>query len=64
MWFDQLNEWKSKYPFSFTPSDAKGPLKPQEVIVELNNQCKDIKDKVIITSGVGQHQMWACQYYR
>jgi acetolactate synthase-1/2/3 large subunit len=63
-WFDQLDEWKSKYPFSYLPSLPEGPLKPQEVIEELNEQCKDIKEKVIITTGVGQHQMWACQYYR
>ncbi|KAJ3350894.1 Acetolactate synthase, mitochondrial, partial [Kappamyces sp. JEL0680] len=62
-WFDQLDEWKAKYPFSFVPSVEGAPLKPQEVIQELNEQCKDIKDKVIITTGVGQHQMWACQFY-
>ena len=39
-------------------------LKPQEVIEELNRQTEAIKDKVIITTGVGQHQMWAAQYYR
>ncbi|KAI8896204.1 acetolactate synthase [Globomyces pollinis-pini] len=64
LWFDQLNEWKQKYPFSFVPSVEGSPLKPQECIQELNEQVKDIKDKVIITTGVGQHQMWACQYYR
>jgi acetolactate synthase-1/2/3 large subunit len=63
-WFEQLDEWKQKYPFSFVPSKKGGVLKPQEVIVELNEQCKDIKHKVIITTGVGQHQMWACQYFR
>jgi acetolactate synthase I/II/III large subunit len=63
-WFEQLDEWKLKYPFTFTPSLPGAPIKPQEVIQELNTQVKDIKDKVIITSGVGQHQMWACQYYR
>lgn len=63
-WFEQLDEWKQKYPFTFTPSVPGSPMKPQEVIQELNTQVKDIKEKVIITSGVGQHQMWACQYYR
>ena len=63
-WFDQLDEWKAKYPFSFEPSLPGALMKPQEVIVELNEQCKNIKDKVIITTGVGQHQMWACQFYR
>ena len=62
LWFDQLDEWKQKYPFTFTPSLPGGKLKPQEVIQELNNQTKNIKDQVIITTGVGQHQMWACQF--
>lgn len=64
LWFDQLDEWKQKYPFTFTPSENGAALKPQEIIQELNNQTKDIKDKVIISTGVGQHQMWACQFYR
>jgi acetolactate synthase-1/2/3 large subunit len=34
------------------------------VIAELNKQTESIKDKVIVTTGVGQHQMWAAQYYR
>ncbi|KAJ3251403.1 Acetolactate synthase, mitochondrial [Boothiomyces macroporosus] len=63
-WFEQLDEWKEKYPFTFVPSEPGNPMKPQEVIKELNDQVKDIKHKVIITSGVGQHQMWACQFYR
>ena len=63
LWFDQLDEWKQKYPFTFTPSVPGAALKPQEIIQELNNQTKDIKDQVIITTGVGQQQMWACQFY-
>lgn len=46
------------------PKDASSPLKPQQVIAELNRQCEPIKDNVIITTGVGQHQMWAAQFYR
>lgn len=64
LWFDTLNEWKTKYPFTFTPSKEGEALKPQEVIQELNLQTKDIKDQVLITTGVGQHQMWACQHFR
>ena len=63
-WFGQLNEWKAKYPFSYAPSLPGAPLKPQAVIEELNRQTEAIKDKVIITTGVGQHQMWAAQYFR
>ncbi|TPX38142.1 acetolactate synthase [Synchytrium microbalum] len=63
-WLGQLNTWKSKYPFSYRAPVNGGALKPQRVIEELDIQTRDIKDKVIITTGVGQHQMWAAQYYR
>jgi len=39
-------------------------MKPQEVIEALDAWCKDKKDDVIITTGVGQHQMWAAQHFR
>ncbi len=63
-WFDQLREWKTKYPFQFQPSKNGGVLKPQEVVQELDQQTAAIKDRVIISTGVGQHQMWAAQYFR
>ncbi|KAI9329583.1 acetolactate synthase [Zopfochytrium polystomum] len=63
-WFEQLDIWKAKYPFSYQPSAPGAPIKPQAVIEELNRQTADIKDNVIITTGVGCHQMWAAQYYR
>ncbi|KAJ3077692.1 Acetolactate synthase, mitochondrial, partial [Quaeritorhiza haematococci] len=68
-WHAQLADWKDKYPFTYTPAKmgAKGEagkLKPQQVIEELNRQTEHIKDRVIITTGVGQHQMWAAQYFR
>ncbi|KAF9975826.1 Acetolactate synthase, mitochondrial [Actinomortierella ambigua] len=62
-WFSTIQNWKKQFPF-FHVQDANGPLKPQTVIQEINKQCADKKDKVIITTGVGQHQMWAAQYYR
>ena len=64
IWFQQLQEWKSKYPFTYTPSEPLAPLKPQSVIEELNRQLEGNKENVIITTGVGQHQMWAAQYFR
>ena len=63
-WFAQLNEWKQKYPFKYVPSLPGAVLKPQEVIEELNRQTETMKNDVIITTGVGQHQMWAAQYFR
>jgi len=40
-------------------------MKPQEVIEALNDWCENHgKEKVIVSTGVGQHQMWAAQHYR
>ena len=38
-------------------------MKPQRVIEELYQQTID-RDDVVIATGVGQHQMWAAQFYR
>ncbi|KAK6910169.1 acetolactate synthase, mitochondrial [Kwoniella mangroviensis CBS 10435] len=64
-WIARCKANKERYPFTFTPSAEGQKLKPQEVVQELNKQSEIIgKEKVIVTTGVGQHQMWACQYYR
>lgn len=63
-WFSQLDSWKTKYPYHYEKAKEGKPLKPQTVVEELDRQTKDIKDKVIIATGVGQHQMWAAQFYR
>ncbi|KAL0946474.1 hypothetical protein HGRIS_012692 [Hohenbuehelia grisea] len=65
-WFSEIKEWKSKYPFTYIKSDpTKGEMmKPQEVVEALDTQLADQKENVVITTGVGQHQMWAAQFYR
>ncbi|KAI9327100.1 acetolactate synthase [Obelidium mucronatum] len=63
-WFEQLDVWKQKYPFSYEPSVAGGKLKPQAVLEELSKQVSHMKEKVILSTGVGLHQMWAAQWYR
>lgn len=65
-WYNQINEWKTAFPFTYEPSQPeKGELmKPQEVIEALDTWCKGKKDNVVITTGVGQHQMWAAQHFR
>lgn len=64
-WFDQIKTWKEQYPFYYEKTtDDNEVLKPQQLIEELDRQTKDIKDKVIITTGVGQHQMWTAQMFR
>jgi len=58
-WFDQIASWKAKHPFRY---DAKADvIKPQYVIEELYRQTRG---EAIICTGVGQHQMWAAQFYK
>jgi len=65
VWSDQIDLWKKRHPFQFDPAAKGDKLKPQTVISLLNDECEKIgKENVIITTGVGQHQMWAAQFYR
>ncbi|KAF8550433.1 acetolactate synthase [Imleria badia] len=64
-WFANIKEWKEKYPFTYVKT--AGPddrIKPQEVIEELDKQTAHRKEDVVVTTGVGQHQMWAAQHFR
>ncbi|POY72715.1 hypothetical protein BMF94_4547 [Rhodotorula taiwanensis] len=66
-WLQQIRHWKAQYPFVYEASDPERGerVKPQEVIEALDAWCEGYgKDNVIVTTGVGQHQMWACQHYR
>jgi len=64
-WLGQINRWKQTHPFAFDTAAHGEKLKPQTVIALLNDECEKIgKEKVIVTTGVGQHQMWAAQFYR
>jgi len=48
-------------PFVFEKAAPGERPKPQEVLDKLT---KERKDEVIISTGVGQHQMWAAQHFR
>lgn len=65
-WLAQLRAWKEEFPFTYDPSQPeKGELmKPQEVIEALDAAVAHRKEDVVVTSGVGQHQMWAAQHFR
>ncbi|HET6683912.1 MAG TPA: biosynthetic-type acetolactate synthase large subunit [Gaiella sp.] len=57
-WLAQIREWRVEYPLRY---DTGGEwLKPQTVVETLQRLTAD--DDVIVTTGVGQHQMWAMQY--
>src|SRR5690606_37580576 len=60
-WIEQINKWKAENPFRYKDDDREFHLKPQAVIEELNRQTKS---EAIICTGVGQHQMWAAQFYQ
>ncbi|MEW6680437.1 MAG: biosynthetic-type acetolactate synthase large subunit [bacterium] len=57
-WVKQIAEWKEKYPLTYKDNEE---LKPQYVIERLY---KLTKGEAIITTEVGQNQMWAAQYYK
>ncbi|GAB3322289.1 biosynthetic-type acetolactate synthase large subunit [Haloplanus rallus] len=58
-WREQCQTWKSEYPMDYAAPDDE-PLKPQFVVEALDEATSD---EAIVTSGVGQHQMWASQYW-
>lgn len=63
-WFDNIREWKTKYPFTYDKSAPGAPMKPQEVIEEMDKLLSGKKEDVVVSTGVGQHQMWAAQHFR
>ncbi|KAL4780214.1 thiamine diphosphate-binding protein [Aspergillus varians] len=64
-WFAQINDWKTRFPLSlYEQQTADGPIKPQALIEKLSDLTAHMKDRTIITTGVGQHQMWAAQHFR
>ena len=58
-WREQCQTWKEEYPMDYSV-DKQAPLRP-EFIVEAFDEAT--ADDTIVTSGVGQHQMWASQYW-
>ena len=58
-WWRQVREWKDEHPL--TPEFSATEIKPQHVMVEIDRLSGG---QAIVTSDVGQHQMWAAQFIR
>jgi acetolactate synthase-1/2/3 large subunit len=58
-WWSQIDEWRSRNCLSYTNSTEV--IKPQFVVETLARLTRG--EDVYITSDVGQHQMWAAQYF-
>ncbi len=58
-WYSKIASWKKDFPLSY--KDTEDAIQPQHVIELLH---KMTQGNAIITTGVGQHQMWAAQYYK
>jgi acetolactate synthase-1/2/3 large subunit len=59
-WLVLLQEWKRRYPYTYRQDDD-GPIKPELVVERLYEATRG---EAVLVAGVGQHQMWASQYWR
>ncbi|MDX9866382.1 MAG: biosynthetic-type acetolactate synthase large subunit [Kiritimatiellia bacterium] len=58
-WLEQVNRWKSRFPFAYQAPE--GVLMPQYVIEQIYDVSRG---RALITTDVGQNQMWATQFFR
>ena len=60
-WRSRISGWREQFPLVYEPSEPGHALKPQFCLEKLRDAAPE---GTILTSGVGQHQMWASQYWR
>ncbi|HKO26750.1 MAG TPA: biosynthetic-type acetolactate synthase large subunit [Solirubrobacteraceae bacterium] len=58
-WWDRIRQWQERYPLRYEDSDGT-EIKPQYMVQALHEATGG---DAIVTSDVGQHQMWCAQYY-
>ncbi len=61
VWWKEIRTWQEQYPLYYDEPAVEGPLRPQRVIEAIGQAAQP---GTIVTSGVGQHQMWASQYWK
>ena len=59
-WWTQLHQWQERFPLYYDHAEG-GAIKPQMVVEQLRDASPD---DAICVAGVGQHQMWASQYWQ
>ena len=60
-WKSKVSGWQERFPMMYEPSEPGQALKPQFCIEQLNELAPE---RTIVTSGVGQHQMYTSQYWK
>ena len=60
-WKSRISGWREQFPLTYEPSEPGEALKPQFCLEKLRDAAPE---GTILTSGVGQHQMWASQYWK
>ena len=60
-WKSTVSGWQEQYPLSYDQPSGGHPLKPQYVVEQLRDHTPD---DTIVVAGVGQHQMWASQFWQ
>jgi acetolactate synthase-1/2/3 large subunit len=64
-WWRQIDQWRAKDSLKFAQDMKPGSIiKPQYAIQRLYEITKAMGKEVFITTEVGQHQMWAAQYFK
>ncbi|KAJ5578687.1 Thiamine pyrophosphate enzyme C-terminal TPP-binding [Penicillium hispanicum] len=63
-WMGQISHWKNTFPIKPTPPKHATRISPEFVILRLSELTEKLRERTIVTTGVGSHQMWAAQFFR